>query len=229
MLYADSVRAQESDCGGDLTAEELQMIGDMPLEDPDYAQEEMVLALAYWLEQRTTAPAAPDVCSTTGKPWNECDCGNCERGPITRVPAAESEPTRGAAGTKTFWLVESVDPSSGNPEGWWFTAPPEGEGGWRTNDATKAKQYTEAEARAVAQALGYFRSPFRWSKWIATEHAWMGEEPLAQPAAPQSERKVTREQIVSAIRRGARNAWHSASDNFREAITDEIMRLLEGE
>jgi len=178
----------------------IERFSDRP--DPEMADE--LDRLARWLDQRTTAPAA------AGEPTlNRHDCPKCGGRGETPVygrvgdgvlyyarcsscngtAQSASEPIRGAAGTKTFWLVESVDPSSGNPEGWWFTAPPEGEGGWRTNDATKAKQYTEAEARAVAQALGYFRSPFRWSKWIATEHAWMGEEPLAQPAAPQSERR----------------------------------------
>lgn len=31
------------------------------------------------------------ICSTTGRPWMECDCGNCERGPITRI--LKGEPT----------------------------------------------------------------------------------------------------------------------------------------
>lgn len=75
--------------------------------------------------------------------------------------------------SETCWLVEAV--LDGTPEGWWYTAPPEGIGGWRTNDPLQARRYTEAEARAVAQALSYFRSPFRWSRWIATEHVFVGE------------------------------------------------------
>ncbi len=72
---------------------------------------------------------------------------------------------------ETHWFVESV--IDGKFDGW-FAAPKYGYGGWLTDDPTAAKKYTEAEARAVAHALTYFHSPFRYSNWVATEHSWMG-------------------------------------------------------
>ena len=71
---------------------------------------------------------------------------------------------------ESCWFVESVP--LGNFEGWW-AGPPKGEGGWLTTDPLKAKQYTKAEAVAVAEAMSYFPTPFRWSAWIATEHVFM--------------------------------------------------------
>jgi hypothetical protein len=73
--------------------------------------------------------------------------------------------------TVSCWFVECR--VNGNFDGW-YAAPPDGEGGWLTEDPNKAHKYTEAEARAVAQALHYFHCPFRYSNWIATEHAFMG-------------------------------------------------------
>ena len=29
------------------------------------------------------------ICASTGRAWVDCDCGNCERGPSTRVPGTE--------------------------------------------------------------------------------------------------------------------------------------------
>jgi hypothetical protein len=74
---------------------------------------------------------------------------------------------------KTTWFVESR--GTQGFEGW-YTAPEKEIGRWITTDPHKAKRYTEAEARAVAQALTYFHNPFRWSEWIATEHIFMDEE-----------------------------------------------------
>jgi hypothetical protein len=74
-----------------------------------------------------------------------------------------------AANNSGCWFVESV--FSGKYEGW-YAAPPNGVGGWLTTDPLKAKRYTEAEARAVAQALTYFHAPHRWSNWVATEHVF---------------------------------------------------------
>ena len=68
----------------------------------------------------------------------------------------------------TYWLVESAH--DGNVEGWWYAAPPEGVGGWRTQDPLQAKRYTKGQAEAVAQALTYFHLPFPDSQWVATEH-----------------------------------------------------------
>lgn len=70
----------------------------------------------------------------------------------------------------SVWFVESR--VNGEFDGW-FAAPPKGVGGWRTDDPLKAKQYTEAEAKAVASALDYFPTPFTFSHWIATEHEFM--------------------------------------------------------
>ena len=67
---------------------------------------------------------------------------------------------------KNFWLVESRP--NDKFEGWWG-GPPKGTGGWLVMDVGNAKQYTEVEAKAVAEALSYFPSPFRWSRWVATE------------------------------------------------------------
>jgi hypothetical protein len=72
----------------------------------------------------------------------------------------------------TFWLVESRPMDKF--DGWW-TCPQKGMGGWLTANALEAKRYTESEARAVAEALSYFPAPFRWSKWVATEHSIMGD------------------------------------------------------
>lgn len=69
------------------------------------------------------------------------------------------------------WLVELFH--EGKSEGFW-TGCAKGEGGWRTENAWAAKQYSENEAKAVAAALDYFPSPFRWSHWVATEHIFMG-------------------------------------------------------
>jgi hypothetical protein len=70
------------------------------------------------------------------------------------------------------WFVESrID---GKFDGW-FTAVPKGTGGWLTSNPLQAKGYTEAEARAVAQALDYFPAPFTFSHWIATEHVFLGQ------------------------------------------------------
>lgn len=71
---------------------------------------------------------------------------------------------------KACWFVEAI--MDGNGEGW-YTAPKEGVGGWITTNPLEAKRYTRSEAIAVAQALSYFHVPFRWSKWRATEHAFM--------------------------------------------------------
>jgi hypothetical protein len=71
---------------------------------------------------------------------------------------------------QVVWLVESRP--SGTFEGWW-SDPPKGEGGWLTTDPNKARRYTEPEARAVAIALSYFPSPFRWSIWMPTEHVFL--------------------------------------------------------
>ena len=79
---------------------------------------------------------------------------------------------------ESCWFVESV--TCGKFEGWW-AGPPRGEGGWLTTDPLKAQQYTQAEAVAVAEALSYFPSPFRWSAWVATEHIFTAE---AKPEAP---------------------------------------------
>lgn len=73
---------------------------------------------------------------------------------------------------KIVWLVESF--IDGKSDGWW-TGAPKGEGGWRTENSWAAKQYTESEARAVATALDYFPTPFRWSHWVATEHIFIGD------------------------------------------------------
>ena len=70
------------------------------------------------------------------------------------------------------WFVESRP--NQEFEGWW-AGPAKGEGGWLTTDPLKAKRYTEAEAKAVAEAMSYFPSPFRWSAWVATEHVFVGK------------------------------------------------------
>jgi len=72
---------------------------------------------------------------------------------------------------KTVWLVEMFGPD-GKSEGWW-TAPPKESGGWRTENAWAAKEYTQREAESVAAALDYFSAPFRWAHWRATEHVFI--------------------------------------------------------
>src|SRR5689334_9770101 len=71
----------------------------------------------------------------------------------------------------TVWLVESFH--NGKSDGYWAGVP-KSEGGWLTENAWAAKQYTESEAKAVADALDYFPTPFRWSHWVATEHVFIG-------------------------------------------------------
>lgn len=38
-------------------------------------------------------PATKEICSVTGRPWNECSCGNCERGISTKALAAKEPDT----------------------------------------------------------------------------------------------------------------------------------------
>lgn len=71
---------------------------------------------------------------------------------------------------ESVWFVESV--IDGKFDGWW-SQPPKGIGGWLTQDPEQAKRYTKTEAEAVAAALSYFPTPFRWSNWVATEHIFM--------------------------------------------------------
>jgi hypothetical protein len=71
---------------------------------------------------------------------------------------------------QSCWLVECAP--LGVFEGWW-TMPKRGMGGWITTDPNQAKKYTESEARAVAEALSYFPTPFRWSEWKAAEHIFV--------------------------------------------------------
>ena len=72
---------------------------------------------------------------------------------------------------RTVWLVEAFH--EGKSDGYW-TGATKDSGGWRTENAWAAKQYTESEAKAVAAALDYFPTPFRWSHWVATEHCFEG-------------------------------------------------------
>jgi hypothetical protein len=82
---------------------------------------------------------------------------------------AESHPQ--TTERRTVWLVELFH--EGKSEGWWVGTPKDS-GGWRTENAWAAKQYTESEARAVAAALDYFPAPSRWSHWVAMEHIFDG-------------------------------------------------------
>lgn len=88
-----------------------------------------------------------------------------------RFHAAPVEASPSSTSRRTVWLVEAFH--EGKSEGYW-RAPTKGEGGWRTDNAWAAKQYTESEAKEVAAALDYFPSPFRWSHWVATEHIFDG-------------------------------------------------------
>ena len=76
--------------------------------------------------------------------------------------AATPTPARpGDTNRKTVWLVELFSPKN-KSEGWW-RQPSKEQGGWRTDNAWAAKEYTESEAKAVASALDYFPTPFKWS------------------------------------------------------------------
>jgi hypothetical protein len=97
-----------------------------------------------------------------------------------RKPAELREAAPGNE-TRTEWLVELFH--EGKSEGYW-TGPTKDRGGWRTDNAWAAKQYTESEAKAVAAALDYFHAPFRWSHWVATEHIFRGVDDHIRPAAP---------------------------------------------
>lgn len=79
---------------------------------------------------------------------------------------------------RTVWLVESFHENKS--DGWW-TGCHKDYGGWRTENAWAAKQYTEQEAKAVAAALDYFPTPFRWSHWVATEHIFIGIDTYVRP------------------------------------------------
>lgn len=87
--------------------------------------------------------------------------------------------------SQTCWFVESIidDQFDG-----WYMAPSEGIGNWRTTDPLKARRYSKGEAEAVAQALEYFRLPFSYIHWRATEHVFVPKE-APVPAVAQEPRK----------------------------------------
>lgn len=139
-------------------------------------------------------------------------------------PAAPKERFR------TVWLVEAFH--EGKSDGYWIGTPKDN-GGWRTENAWAAKQYTESEAKAVAAALDYFPTPFKWSHWVATEHVFSGVDdyvhagPLAaQPVAAQGTDGAL-QKVLAKIRAQVLPWVRSIADEVESAIASHDAQLLE--
>lgn len=122
------------------------------------------------------------------KIWEECQ-GEAQ-------PVADA-PTLAPKNWRTEWLVELFH--EGKSEGYW-TATHKDHGGWRTENAWAARQYTESEAKAVAAALDYFPTPNRWSHWVATEHIFTGYDQYIRRADTQPKEEYERGHLEIDIR-----------------------------
>lgn len=167
----------------------------------------------------------PKLDPTKPHPWQPWDgmgelCAVCGGDPtqnIHRAPASSEQPRR------TVWLVELFH--HGKSEGYW-RAPVKEDGGWRTDNAWAAKQYTESEAKAVAAALDYFPSPNRWSHWVATEHIFEGVDTHIRAASEQPSAALDTLKLASAHFRRWREMESSEIESFANSVRAEAARAV---
>jgi len=86
--------------------------------DEESARDEMLEDINNRVDAKRAKAACPTcnnerfLCSSTKQTWGECRCGNCERGPSTKIPCPQcsKEEAEGPRADKWSWVRDAIAP-----------------------------------------------------------------------------------------------------------------------